>query len=509
MAYRLFLNSRRFLFLPGLFVLAFCLFSGVPASAEEPPETKALFNWDLLWSGSWFNETDSSSGGTLFNRGDLWLNMPRQDLSLRFQALNKGNGKFWEAGEKDVFNPGAGLYYGGEGGAGFIGASRLLWGIQDEYGLPARIRNVWAKSLPYVEYHKPASRELKTETASTKEPETYLHLGFPVLGPFSGYAAVNLDEELVPAYSSGTELRWGKSSLFRLEGFYTQKTLPPRKAQAWFSVSPPLPEREFRIYALGTVLDTPAFGLASDMAYSETFAYGQDMYGNFALRFGSRPWRFSLAADGAGSRFVGRDGAAVQEGFRTGGRLERFGTRSGLFRVSGTFRGTELGGPFEQGSFSLYFRPPAQSKKKKTLPFGLSRISFSLARDGRTREKTKDTAEALAAFNLGPLRATFSGTYTALSVFEPDDDPFPLPLTHAFETYDSAKVSGELAWSPGIFQFRVKAGYTMKKKKENVWDGSLYSSAKIGKRSRLSLKIASPVFPQEWNYTLSWRLETK
>jgi hypothetical protein len=49
----------------------------------------------------------------------------------------------------------------------------------------------------------------------------------------------------------------------------------------------------------------------------------------------------------------------------------------------------------------------------------------------------------------------------------------------------------------------------MKKEKESTWDASLYGSAKIGNHSRLSLKIATPVFPQEWNYTLSWRLETK
>jgi hypothetical protein len=433
--------------------------------------------------------------------------MPRQDLSLRLQLLDKRQGKFWEPDEKALFNPGAGLYYEGEGGLSFIGPSRVLWGIQDEYGLPARIYNVWAKSVPYVEYHKPASRELKTETSSTKKPETHVYLGFPVLGPFSGYAMVNLDEELDPAYGGGAELRWDKNGMFRLEGFYTRKKLAPRKAQSWFSSSPPLPERDFRIYALGTVLNTPAFAFASDLAYSETFAYGRDLYANVALRFGSRPWRFSIAADGTGSRFVGRDGTAVKEGFRTGGRLERLGTQSGLFRISGDFRGPGLGEPFEQGSVSFYLRPSSRTTKKNAVSQGLSRVSFSLARDGRTREKTKDTAEASLGFNLGPFRTVFSGVYTALTAFDSGDNPFPLPLPQAFGTYDAAKVSGEISWSPGIFQLRTKWGYAMGKDKESVWDASFYGSTKIGKRSRLSLKIAAPVFPREWNYTLSWRFE--
>jgi hypothetical protein len=513
MIYRLFLTRcRRAAFLPaGLLAFAFWLFSGAFAAAGEPGqhETEALFTWNLLWSGSWFNEAGSDSGGTLVNRGDFRLRMPRQDLSLRFQFLDKGKGDFWEPDEKRILNPGAGLYYGGEGGAGFIGPSRFLWGIQDEYGLPARIANVWAKSLPYVEYHKPVSRELKTETSSTKKPETHLYLGFPVLGPFSGYAMVNLDEEHNPAYGGGTELRWGKSSMFRLEGFYAEKTLAPRKASSWFSSSPPLPGRDFRIYALGTVLNTPAFALASDIAYSETFAYGRDLYANGAIRVGNRPWRFSLAADGTGSRFVGRDGAAVSEGFRIGGRLERLGTRSGLFRIAGDFRGPGPGEPFEQGTFSLYFRPSSQKKKKNALPQGFSRLSLSLRRDGRTREKTRDIAEASAGFNLGPIRAAFSGSYTALTVFDPGDHPFPLPLRPAFETYHSAKTSGTISWSPGIFQFRTKLGYTMQKDKESLWDASLSGSAKIGKYHRLSLTIAAPVFPREWNYTFNWRFEMR
>jgi hypothetical protein len=510
---------RRGLFFPAVF-FAYSLFAGAAhASAEEvfvSGGEAPLFSWDLLWSGSWLYKADSSSetGGDLANRGDLRLNMPRQDLSLRFQVLDKGMGKFWEPNEKDVFNPGAGLYYEGAGDFRFIGPSRVLWGIQDEYGLPSRIRNVWAKSIPYVENHRAFSRELKTETASTKKPETHVYLGLPVLGPFSGYAALSLDEESDPAFGGGAEFQWNKNrqtgaSFFRLEGFYTEKKLEPRKAQSWFSSSPPLPERDFRIYALGTVLNTPAFAFASDLACSETFAYGRDIYGNAALRLGSRPWRLSLAADGTGSRFVGRDGAAVKEGFRLGGRLERLGTRSGLFRISGDFREPGAGEPFEQGSVSLYFRPPGRTTKKNALPQGLSRLSFSLGRDGRTREKTKDSVEASAGFNLGPFRTVFSGVYTALTAFDSGDNPFPLPLPPAFEAYDSAKVSGEISWSPGIFQLRTKWGYATQKEKESVWDASLYGSAKIGKHSRLSLKIAAPVFPQEWNYTLSWRFATE
>jgi hypothetical protein len=327
-----------------------------------------------------------------------------------------------------------------------------------------------------------------------------------------------MDEEADPAFGGGAELSWDKNSQFRLEGFYTQKTLPPRKAQSWFSASPPLPERDFRFYAMGTVFSVPAFGLASDWAFSETFAYGRDMYGNAALRFGNRPWRLSLAADGAGNRFVGRDGAIVKEGFRLGGRLERLGTRSGLYRLSGEFRGSTdprrgfpsawgWGETFEQGLVSLYLRPSTRPLKKSALPWGFSRASLSLDRDGRIREKTEDTVKGTINFNLGPVRTGFSGAYTALTAFT-EERPPPLPLPPAFGDFSSAKIAGEISWSPGIFQFRAKLGYTAKKDKESLWDTSFYGAAKIGKQGRWSFKIAAPDFPREWNYTISWRLNS-
>jgi hypothetical protein len=255
------------------------------------------------------------------------------------------------------------------------------------------------------------------------------------------------------------------------------------------------------------VLNTPILGLASDWASSETFAYGRDIYGNLALRLGSRPWRLSLAADGAGNRFVGRDGVAVKEGFRLGGRLERIGARSGLWRFSGGFRGPALGEAFDQGALSMYFRPSTQTSKKAALPWGLSRVSLSLNRDGRDWDKTEDAIEGKAGFNLGLIHTDFSAAYTALTAFT-EEAPPPLPLPPAFEIFNSIKVAGEISCSPGIFQFRTKVGYTVIKEKDPLWDASLYGSAKIGKHGRWSFKIASPDFPRDWNYTLSWRLNS-
>jgi hypothetical protein len=72
--------------------------------------------------------------------------------------------------------------------------------------------------------------------------------------------------------------------------------------------------------------------------------------------------------------------------------------------------------------------------------------------------------------------------------------------------FDSAKTSGELLWSPGIFQFRTKWGYTAYARKDNYWDGSISAAVRF-KHGRFSAKFAWPVFPEDWNCTLSWRVE--
>jgi hypothetical protein len=328
---------------------------------------------------------------------------------------------------------------------------------------------------------------LKTEPSSTGEPEAYLYLGLPWLNlsrqiAIRGFSSTALDKGLSLAYGGGTELQFGKKRSLGLEGFYTGDTLVPRQGASWFSAPPPLPEREFRFYAGNLFFNSPRLGISADGAYSRTFAYGKGLYGNIALRIGDRPWRLSLAAEAAGSRYVGRDGDAAGPGFRTAARLDRRGQRNSLFRLNALLHAPALGQAFDKGSGLVSYRFPRPSADPF---FRLSRISLSIDRDASEPETIMESMEGTLEFNLWKLQCTLKGS-------------------------PAGTVSGETSYSAGIFRLRLALGYTGRPDKPPLWDASFTASCNLslrGKRSRLSVKIASTDLPRDWSYSLSWRLQ--
>jgi hypothetical protein len=521
-------------------VLFLCFALGVSLNAETPAvpgktggTAGPWFAWNLLWTGSW------EEGKTLHNRGDLRLVFPAPGLILRTEAIDRrpmdpGASPPWKDADNGITNYSGALYHKPTG-------SRLLYGILDEWGLPARLRNPWGRGLPLAENHKPSMADLKTSVSAAGVPETYLYLGSPRLtffpqGPggglnVRGFASTQIDQDINPGFGGGLEARIGEKTEVRLDGFYTGKTLPPRKSSSWFSEAPPLPEREFRLSGLGLLLTIPFLTVSSDWAVSDTFAWGRDVYGNLGLRFAhSLPgdwgrWSLSLAADGAGSRYTGRDGSSPGAGFRTGGRLEWQGKRSGLFRFSTAARSSGLTEPFNRSSSDLSWRLPVPGKNRAGM-FRLTRISLGADRNASEPQKIRDGLDLSLGFSLNlrnlfapdpgagkiygllssPAGLSFSCSLNGVAAGEESPSPYPVPQ-YPYR-FDSAKAAGELSWPPGFFQFKTRVGYGIKNEKEGIWETS-FSAAVRFKPGRFTVKIASPDFPDEWNGTVSWRLEKK
>ncbi|MDR3303575.1 MAG: hypothetical protein LBS86_04100 [Treponema sp.] len=447
----------------------------------------SALDWNLLSSVSWCYE------GKLVAREDARIALP-WNLSLRAQIIDSRPTATAEA-------------FGSGGNTAFSGAlyhkpsdSRLLYGILSDEGLSTRLRNLWLHAVPFVEYHKPSSLDLATEPYSTKTPDVALTLSIPRWGVLDGFATLVLDEEANPAVSAGIDARFDSKTAFRLEGFYTGTELAPRKQSAWFSASPALPARDFDLYALSVVYTSAWFDVASDCAFSDTFAYGRAFYGNLALCAGDKPWRASLAADCAGSRYVGSNGTASGAGFRLGTKLERFGERTSRFTLSTSLRAPELFSPFDRSASLIAYRFATRPRGYDGL-FSLTRCAVSVSRNATQWKKIEDKAEVSCGFTIGQVSGALSETLTAYSATESRPPPYPIPAGMRFA---SAKTCGTLLYRVSVFQFSVALGYSVRHDKPSLWDTAFHASVR-GALGRVALEVTAPELPTDWTFTLSAR----
>jgi hypothetical protein len=439
----------------------------------------------FLWTGSWTYNPEKTTG-SLINRMDGRVSLPFQTLSVRAQALDKRSAPPLTDFSAALPAFAGGLYHKATG-------SRLLYGTLDEWGLPARVRSPWIRAVPFVEYHRSSVSDLKTEPSSTKTPELYLYLRSPRIGIFNGFAALTLDEQDKAALSGGLDVYFDKKTALKLEAFYTGRELAARTSSTWFSTTPPLPERDFRLFAMSAVFTSAAFSIASDGAWSETSAFGRGVYGNLGITLGAKPWVLSVAVDGASERYVGRDGSVSGTGFRSAARIERFGKKSALFRLNTSLRASAFGTAFNRSSSGVYYRFPTGVAP---FPLKITSIFLTMTRNAEDVSKVQDSYEAGIGIAYLKARASMTGTAHFLS-------PTPYPLTGG--AFQSLKVSVALSARTGVLNAALKAGCLLQSGTDAIWSGSLSLTLPL-RSSRLTLTAASTDFPLYWSHTLSWRL---
>jgi len=485
-----------------------------------------FLSWSFLASGSW------EENKTLHNRGELKLNFLPVNLTFRSQILDRRTLNFalespFGDHEKAVTHFLGALYHKPTG-------SRLLFGVIDEWGLSARIRNPWIRSPPYAENHKPLMADIKNTVSSSKNDEVYLYLSSPFTGIFPGnniFSGVKLrgfvsaqteTGSFSPAFAGGIDLSLKNKTGLLFEVFYTGAQLPPSKSSSWFSSPPPLPEREFDLYAAGFLFHNQLISVSSDLALSDTFAWGMDLYGNLGvsvspvLPFGvrTRPLLFSIAADASGERFVYRDGANHGEGFRGAAKIEWKGRGVSLMRLNTVLRGPGIGERINRSSSGFYYRFPSNRTRDNINLIRLTRISFSADRNAVNPKKINDRFSGYMGFSVNlhelkintPLGVNISGSIKGLT--SSDDSLSFYPVPNAAWKFDSSKIDCEFIWSPLKLQFKSKIGYINNTDNDDAWEFSFSTAARF-KYGRLSAKVSSSDFPEKWSCTVSWRLEKR
>ncbi|QQO09731.1 hypothetical protein [Breznakiella homolactica] len=474
------MNHGFFLFIR---VALFFLFLPVFLRGEEK---KAGFRGDLFFSGSWEQQ------GKLDNRGDLRLITPFYGLSARFQVLDRRPAMFLEDTGNSITGFSGGIYHKATN-------SRILYGTIDEWGLPARIRSPWIRSLPLAERHAPMGGDLKTETVSTREPAAYLYLGSPQFGPVRIFLSALADSPKLPDFGGGAEFTFKKQNRLRLEGFYTEQTLAARKSSTWFSAAPPLPERDFRLGAGSIAFSSPFFSFAADWAYSETYAYGSGTYGNLGITAGNKPWRVSLGADVSEGRYVGRDGKIPGEGLRFGGAAEYRGVRGSLYKITTAVRASAWDEKFNKSTtnFSVYF-----PRAVNPMPVWPQKCTVTLKRDGSSAA-AEDSAVVSVHTQIGPLGTGLSASVKWKSPYDAHPQPYPVPSGQG-SPY-SVGGSGEATYKIGFITVKAKLGCTAERDKRNIWDLSLSAAAvRPSGRFRISLDIEEKL--EDWNLGFSWQI---
>ncbi|MCL2181175.1 MAG: hypothetical protein FWB83_08605, partial [Treponema sp.] len=368
-----------------------------------------------------------------------------------------------------------------------------------------------------------ANTERKTSAAETENTEgdidnTDDHDGTENTGDADeAYSSGGQNQITRHAFSGGLDFAFGRGSRLLFETFYTAATLAPVKASSWFSNPPPLPERDTYLYAAGILFTCPDFSISGDFAFSETFIWGTGIYAdigvNFtpALSFGSRarPLSISLAADGSGGRFINRDGGSLNEGFRSAVKIEWKGRYNFLVRFNTVLRSQAFGENFNRSSTGFYWRFPSSGGI-----FRITRISLSADRNAANPAKINDSFSAAAGFSINmrqigiqnPLGIAISGSLKGLDNADWNEIPCPYPIPGGTWRQESASAGCDLYWSPSIFQFRTGFGATWFAEKKEKWDFSISMAIRFG-FGRLSIRAASSNLPENWTYTVSWRME--
>jgi hypothetical protein len=479
--------------------------AGVLSAAAVCAGAASLPDWfrpSLLWAGSYHGDE------ALANRADARLRLhfaasPWLDFSARAQFLDKRP-------SEDMFSDGASFF-----GAGFYHnytGSRVLYGPLDIGGLPARIKNIYRRGTPYVAAHSRYTMDLKTDAGASSKNALGVRLVTPslpgLLSNWQAQAAFTAEEtDGRTGFLFGAETVVNSRVQAAAEFYYQKAVLPVNNASAWFSDKPPLPEREARLYAGSARVLSPFVSVAADLAYSETFAFGRGMYANLGLRFGNRPWRFSLAADTVTPRFVDSAGAVPGRGLRVGGKIEHFLPRGEVWRAETSLRGYGDGeDAFTRSSSALYYRFPSVKSA-----FSLSTVSLSASRNATSNAKILDSWHGAVGINAGRLRTKTSFT---LEEYTHDDAPSPYPDRECSYVIHGWRLNEEASLPLGSLTLTAALGYHQKRDATTAqWkDAEIPFSLSAQFRrvpGRVTVKYASTGFPEDWSLSVSWRFSPR
>lgn len=477
-----------------------------PGSVEKTSGIRDMFGLKFLWSFFWESKKNMS------NRFEGIIFGPF-DISLRAQVLDKRPAPPWNDWDAGKTDPGIALYHKSTG-------SRAVFGKLETWGLLARTRNVLAHGAPWFESHKASNADLKTAVSPTSPNELYLNAGAPSVElsrifkklPFSLEASANIssffNKENSFFLQGGANFNAASRHKIHFEWLVSQKTLPERPQKSWFSEKPYLPNRDMNFYAfnLNCAHEFLGFsiGFAADYAHSEIFAFGEGDYLNGGIRVGRRPWRLSLALDGASRLYSGENGVVSGRGFRGAGKLEWFGKRGMKVLLETKLRSDGADKPFNRSDFKMNYNFPLI----RGFLLRPARFSFECARDASINEDIKDKFSAMLALKIGPFSPALRGAIIKNARLDIGDAIIPYPIYSKESKIEEYRVGGEISAPIKFVTLKGSVLCRLREEEDTRWDMSVSAAARW-KWGRLSIKLFNNEKDDSISYTISWRFEKK
>ncbi|MDR0539594.1 MAG: hypothetical protein LBG74_03715 [Spirochaetaceae bacterium] len=433
---------------------------GVPAvktaSSAQPKPVGANIEWKVKWIPD----------KNLINYAGIKVRLPGE-FTVRAQGFDRRPGMPWEETNEARQDFGLGLYQK-------TFDARLLYGGINRWGLMNRTKNLWAHNLPFFEAHKSSGADLSSALDTEPDRTLFAQLSLPASAPVNVYAASYVHDGQPADWTAGVRYAFTPKVSLAAEGFYKNQKLEERPATTWFQDKPRLPERDFEFYAGSLVFSNPWVSFAGDTALSRTFAQGDGLYANGVFRAGYRPWNFSLAAESAGSRFSGSDGAVSGARFRAGSQFEWKGKRSMAFKALTTLTASALGEPFDRSKTSFYYHFPVLGRGS----LNITSLSFAFERDGVRPDSIKDGFEAAAVFRAGPFRPAVKYAWDGVTFAEPESLIMPYPNPADMHEFAASKLTLDLGFAYSFLYLKASAICEDSEKKGPVWKSAYTASIK-------------------------------
>ena len=383
--------------------------------------------------------------------------------------------------------------------------SRILAGPIIQKGLLQNMNSPSLGTVPYAEDHHRSSADLETTARTSTNIQHHITLATLKEKKFQAYTLLTIDSGTNWNVLGGWQNSGENESELRLEGFFLSQMLPERRSSAWFSDSPPLPQRTSSMVGFSGLLKSTMGTICAEGAWSQTQFMPLGFYGNSAVELDLDQWRIQLAADGTAGIFIGKNKKEAPRFFRSGIKIERTTARYGTIELACYSRSLSLSNYPDELGFLLDI-------KTKEFPsiLQLNRVSISAKRTAEgakaTRRDLRESISTVIELGFYPIVLHLGADLYRLTPNDQGDRGIILFSGMDGQAIDAGTdlqctATGQF----GPIGIKTTLGLALQPERTILWNGLVQG---IFKQDGYALNITckSDELPHTWNISIAYQV---